>query len=86
MEEGENKVRYIQVLASYMKYCYRNWNDDKVSDEIIIKHLHELSNGLITIDRVDDIIINTKSAPVKTFQKDYKKFKNRGNQNYKRNR
>jgi len=86
MEEGEQKTRYVQVLASYMKYCYRNWNDDKVADDIIIKHLGELSKGLLTVDKVDDIIINTKPNPVKSFQKDYKKFKPRNNQNYKRNR
>jgi hypothetical protein len=86
MEEGEQKTRYVQILASYMKYCYKNWNDEKVSDDIIIKHLNELSKGLITVDRVEDIIVNTKSPVSKPFQKDYKKFKNRNNQNYKRNR
>jgi hypothetical protein len=87
MEEGEQKSKYVQILASYMKYCYRNWNDDKVSDDIIIRHLGELSKGLLTVDKVDDLIVNSKQGPVnKPFQKDYKKFKGRTNQNYKRNR
>lgn len=86
MEDGEQKTRYVQILASYMKYCYRNWNDDKVSDEVIIKHLTELSKGQLSVDRVDDIIISSKPNTVKTFQKDYKKFKGRSNPNYKRGR
>lgn len=86
MEEGEQKTKYVQVLASFMKYCYRNWNDDKVADDIIIKHLGELSKGQLTVDKVDDIIISSKPNPVKPFQKDFKKFKGRNNQNFKRSR
>jgi hypothetical protein len=74
MEEGDAKDRYVMTIASYMKLSYRTWNDDKVSDEIIIKHLGELSRGKLFVDRISDIVSNGKPQE-KFFNRDFRKSK-----------
>jgi hypothetical protein len=85
MEESESKEKYIATIAGYMKLSYKTWNDDKVSDEIIIRHLAELSGGKIVIDRISDSFSNGKPME-KPFQKDFRKSKPRWYGNNKRNR
>lgn len=45
MEEGEMRNALVETLANLMKRSYLNWNRDSVNDEVIIKHLTELSKG-----------------------------------------
>jgi hypothetical protein len=85
MEEGEAKQKYISIIAAYMKLSYKTWNDDKVSDEIIIRHLSELSEGKIIVDRISDTFFNGKSIE-KPFPKEYRKNKPRWYGNNKRSR
>lgn len=70
MTDEEQKTKYITTIVNYMRYCYRTWNDDKVSDDIIIKHLDELSIGRLKVDKLPE-------APrsEKTYSKDYRRFK-----------
>ncbi len=43
--EGEEKTYLIEVIANLLKRSYLIWNRDSVNDEVILKHLEELSNG-----------------------------------------
>jgi len=45
MEEGPEKAAFTREIANLMKRFYLTWNRDTVSDEVIIKHLEDLSNG-----------------------------------------
>jgi hypothetical protein len=85
MEEGEAKQKYIAIIAGYMKLSYKTWNDDKVSDELIIRHLAELSGGQIVVDKVSDTFFNGKQIE-RTFTKDFRKNKPRWFNNNKRSR
>ncbi len=49
MEPGEERQALILVTVNLMKRCYLNWNRDTVSDETILKHLHELSDGKLSL-------------------------------------
>lgn len=49
-EEGEMKGKLTQTIANHMKKCYLLWNKDTVNDEVIKKHLEELSGGKLTFD------------------------------------
>jgi hypothetical protein len=66
MEDGELKNLLIQAIANHMKKSYINWNKENVSDDIIIKHLAELSNGKLKPDEefrlntTGDILARTK--------------------------
>ncbi|MGB0165683.1 MAG: DUF4290 domain-containing protein, partial [Luteibaculum sp.] len=50
MEPGKERQALILVTVNLMKRCYLNWNRDTVSDETILKHLHELSDGKLSLN------------------------------------
>lgn len=46
MEDPEKKEAFINVIGSYMKLAYKNWNQEHyVNDEFIIKDLQSISDG-----------------------------------------
>ena len=49
-DEGEMKEKLSQAIANHMKKCYLLWNKDHVTDDVIQKHLTELSEGKLSID------------------------------------
>lgn len=44
-QEGEEKNALVEQIANLMKRSYLTWNRDSVNDEVILKHLDELSKG-----------------------------------------
>lgn len=55
MEEGPARDYFINAIASYMKMSYKIWNDEKVSDEIILQNLKEMSGGKIVLDKIHEL-------------------------------
>jgi hypothetical protein len=49
-EQGELREKLTISIANHMKKCYLLWNKDTVSDDIINKHLMELSGNQLSID------------------------------------
>jgi len=46
MDDGPQKDEFVEVIASFMKLAYKNWNREHyVSDEIILEDLKSLSKG-----------------------------------------
>lgn len=43
--EGDDKKRFIELIANYMKKSFLTWNKEGVDDEKIYEDLKELSNG-----------------------------------------
>lgn len=70
MEDGDTKDYFINAIASYMKMSYRIWNEEKVSDEIIIHHLDELSGGVFKLDRINELNTNYDTHLGKIHKKD----------------
>jgi hypothetical protein len=75
-DEGEAREALYWTIANHMKKCYLNWNKDTVDDQIIFKHLVELSKGKIdltdkneTLSEVKDLL---KKRPTNT-KSNYKK-------------
>jgi len=50
-EKGDKREGLEYAIANHMKKCYLNWNKDTVDDKVIFKHLYELSDGAIDLDR-----------------------------------
>lgn len=46
-EKGDMREGLEYVIANHMKKSYLNWNKDTVDDNVIFKHLYELSDGRI---------------------------------------
>lgn len=84
IEEGEEKEKLINQVVAYMRLCYRQWNDDKVSDDIIIRHLTELSHGKIVLEKLPES--NIRVPVERPYQKDFRKFKQKGNYNRRNHR
>jgi hypothetical protein len=61
MEPGAERDAFVNALASYMKMAYRVWNEDKVPDEIIIKHVAELSKGKLEIDSITEFAVHNEN-------------------------
>mgnify|MGYP003329587675 CR=1 FL=1 len=52
-EESEMKDALVYNIANHMKKCFLNWNKDTVQDEVILKHLTELSEGKLIVNESD---------------------------------
>jgi len=48
-EKGDKRSGLEYAIANHMKKCYLNWNKDTVDDQVIFKHLFELSDGKIDL-------------------------------------
>lgn len=60
-EEGDLKEALIFTIANHMKKCFLNWNKDTVEDDVIFKHLFELSNGKINLKNTDEDLTDATS-------------------------
>lgn len=49
LPEGEDRDEYTLIIANQLKRSYLNWNRDSVSDDLILKHLNELSDGQLSL-------------------------------------
>ncbi|PTX62168.1 uncharacterized protein DUF4290 [Kordia periserrulae] len=74
-EDGDMKEALEYAIANHMKKCYLNWNKDTVEDEVIFKHLLELSNGKINLAAKDEDL-----SEASNLMKNKKKFSNNKNQ------
>jgi len=43
IEEGEYKDLLVHTIANHMKKCYLTWNKSTVEDDVILKHLSQMS-------------------------------------------
>ena len=92
-EDGDKKDGLILTIANHMKKCFLNWNKDTVEDDVIFKHLYELSEGKINLKNSDEDLrdaqkllknnkrFNSNSNSGSTSKKNYKS-NNRGRKRY----
>jgi hypothetical protein len=55
-KEGEEKEVLKRTIATQLKKSYLNWNKDTVLDEVIFKHLAELSGGELKMDETQKLL------------------------------
>jgi phage baseplate assembly protein W len=60
-EEGEQREALYFAIANHMKKCYLNWNKDTVEDDVIYKHLFELSGGKIDLKPLNEDLTGSAS-------------------------
>ncbi|MBP7173261.1 MAG: DUF4290 domain-containing protein [Cloacibacterium sp.] len=78
LEDGEEKEALIQVIANNMKKSYNVYNKEHVQDEVIFRHLRELSENRLSLTGIESL---DKS---KIYYSSNKNAKNNKNQNNKR--
>ena len=83
-EEGDMKNALVYNIANHMKKCFLNWNKDTVQDEVILKHLTELSEGKLEVNE-SDLPLTDSSELLKSRNKNGNSSKNNHKQRNKRN-
>lgn len=84
--EGEDRERYIGVLANHMKRNYLAWNKDNVEDKTILQDLYDLSEGKIDLLHSDFQLKSNEELALQkpSHQADKKKNAKKGNHNNKK--
>ena len=80
IDEGEYKDFLVFTIANHMKKSYLTWNKANVEDEVILKHLSQMSDGKLSMKETFKL---SSFSDVKT-QKNYKKNYSRGRNHAKR--
>ena len=80
LDEGEYKDFLVFTIANHMKKCYLTWNKANVEDEVILKHLSQMSDDKLSMKETFKL---SSFSDVKT-QKNYKKNYSRGRNHGKR--
>jgi len=73
MPDGEEKEYLINSLLTYMVVSYKSFNFEKVADEVIIRHMDELSKGKIKVETIPEVNITIE----KPFQRKFKAKKSK---------
>lgn len=55
LEDGEEKEALIEVIANNMKKSYNVYNKEHVADEVIFRHLKELSENRLDLTGIDSL-------------------------------
>lgn len=55
-DDEENKAEIALAIANSLKKAYLMWNRDSVDDNLIKRHLNDLSNGKLTLSEEDQLI------------------------------
>ena len=81
-EDGDEKAALIEVIANNMKKSYNIYNKEHVTDDVIFRHLKELSENRLDLTGIDSL---EKS---KIYHSNNNRNKNNGknNQNNNQNR
>ena len=83
-DSGEMKDALLLTIANHMKKCFLNWNKDTVQDEVILKHLTELSEGKLEVNE-SDLPLTDSSELLRSRNKNGNSSKNNHKQRNKRN-
>jgi hypothetical protein len=79
-EDGDKKDGLVITIANHMKKCFLNWNKDTVEDDVIFKHLFELSDGKINLQGSEEGLSDSLQL-MKTKQRFTKQPSNKGKSN-----
>ncbi|QFG53829.1 DUF4290 domain-containing protein [Chryseobacterium sp.] len=55
LEEGEEKEALIEVIANNMKKSYNIYNKEHVTDDVIFRHLKELSDDRLDLTNLESL-------------------------------
>lgn len=88
LEEGEEKEALIEVIANNMKKSYNVYNKEHVQDEVIFRHLKELSENRLDLTGIESLersrIYYTANKNKNQKNNSKKRFHNHNNKNRKR--
>lgn len=84
LEEGEEKEALIQVIANNMKKSYNVYNKEHVQDEVIFRHLKELSQDKLDLTGIETLDKSKIYHSSRNKRNNYKKRNHHSQKNKKR--
>ena len=84
LEEGEEKEALIQVIANNMKKSYNVYNKEHVQDEVIFRHLKELSQDKLDLTGIETLDKSKIYHPSRNKRNNHKKRNHHSPKNRKR--
>ena len=84
LEEGEEKEALIQVIANNMKKSYNVYNKEHVQDEVIFRHLKELSQDKLDLTGIETLDKSKIYHPSRNKRNNHKKRNHHSQKNKKR--
>ena len=84
LEEGEEKEVLIQVIANNMKKSYNVYNKEHVQDEVIFRHLKELSQDKLDLTGIETLDKSKIYHPIRNKRNNHKKRNHHSQKNRKR--
>lgn len=84
LEEGEEKEALIQVIANNMKKSYNVYNKEHVQDEVIFRHLKELSQDKLDLAGIETLDKSKIYHPNRNKRNNHKKRNHHSQKNRKR--
>ena len=84
LEEGEEKEALIQVIANNMKKSYNVYNKEHVQDEVIFRHLKELSQDKLDLTGIATLDKSKIYHPSRNKRNNHKKRNHHSQKNRKR--
>lgn len=85
LEDGDEKDALIQVIANNMKKSYNVYNKEHVQDEVIFRHLKDLSENRLDLTGLDSLEKSKIYYATNRNGKSTGKNQNQNNQNKRRN-
>jgi hypothetical protein len=83
-EEGKDKEDFVKVLLNLMKKTYLTWNNDSVSDEVIVGDLKAMSNNKLDVPAGFELEQTSDILARNVQKKRRKPPQNNGRQNFRR--
>ena len=84
LEEGEEKEALIHVIANNMKKSYNVYNKEHVQDEVIFRHLKELSQDKLDLTGIETLDKSKIYHPSRNKRNNHKKRNHHSQKNRKR--
>lgn len=83
-EKGEKREALTFIIANHMKKSFLNWNKDSVDDDVIFKHLLDMSNGQINLAVKDEDLLESKTLIHRTVSSSSDSNGRSNSKNYKK--
>ena len=78
LDEGEYKDFLVFTIANHMKKSYLTWNKANVEDEVILKHLSQMSDDKLSMKETFKLSSFSDVKTLKNYKKNYSRGRSHG--------
>ena len=78
LDEGEYKDFLVFTIANHMKKSYLTWNKANVEDELILKHLSQMSDYKLSMKETYKLSSFSDVKTLKNYKKNYSRGRSHG--------